>query len=280
MSGNYEIAHIITTIGCKQIVIFLQVITLILSDVLGDPLDIIACGPTVPDMSTKRDCLAIVKKLNATHDLPVTVINYLTSKDDAREALNFSHVNNIIIGNNTVAVNGASSMAHELGYNVIIHDTCISGEASDVGKLYARISSKNHTKHSVGMEDLGKSNKPVCVLGAGETTVSVRGDGRGGRNQELALAAAIEMSKTPSSTRDCLLLSTGTDGQDGPTPAAGAYAFPNLVTMAASQGLDAMAFLNNNDSFSFYDRFERGKYLVNTGLTGTNVMDLQVLLLS
>lgn len=232
-------------------------------------------------MSTKRDCLEIVEKLNATHDLPVKVIEYLNSEDYARETLNFSHVDNIIIGNNVAAVNGASSMAHELGYDVIIHDTRLSGEASEVGKLYARlgISSENCTKLSGGVKDLDNSKKPVCILGAGETTVSVRGDGRGGRNQELALAAAIEMSKTPPSERNCLLLSAGTDGQDGPTPAAGAYAFPNLVTMATSQGLDAMSFLNNNDSFSFYNRFESGKYLVNTGLTGTNVMDLQVLLL-
>ena len=260
----------------------LQVITLILSDVLGDPLDIIACGPTVPDMSTKRDCLGIVEKLNATHDLPVKVIEYLNSKDNAREPLDFSHVDNVIIGNNVVAVNRASSMAHELGYDVIIHDTRLSGEASDVGKLYARlgISCENRTKLSKGKKDLDNSSEPVCILGAGETTVSVRGDGRGGRNQELALAAAIEMSKTPPSGRNCLLLSAGTDGQDGPTPAAGAYAFPNLVTMAISQGLDAMSFLKNNDSFSFYSRFENGKYLLNTGLTGTNVMDLQILLLS
>jgi glycerate kinase len=244
-------------------------------------MDIIACGPTVPDTSTKRDCLEIVEKLNAGHDLPLNVMEYLNSKDNPREILNFSHVNNIIIGNNTVAVDGASSMAHELGYDVIIYNTYVSGEARDVGKLYARlgISSVETTNLPIAIKDLEKSRKAVCILGAGETTVSVHGNGRGGRNQELALAAAIEMNKFPSE-RNRLLLSAGTDGQDGPTPAAGAYAFPNLVTMATAQSLDAITYLENNDSFSFYSGLENGKYLVNTGLTGTNVMDLQVLLLS
>jgi glycerate-2-kinase len=242
-------------------------------------MDIIACGPTVPDMSTKKDCLEIIEKLKAGLDLPVNVIKYLNSKDDIKETLNFSHVNNIIIGNNTVAVDGASSMACELGYDVTIHNTSVSGEARDVGKMYARlgISSVETTKPSNNIKD--ESKKALCILGAGETTVSVHGNGRGGRNQELALAAAIEMNKS-CPERNRLLLSAGTDGQDGPTPAAGAYAFPTLVTMATTQNLDAMNYLKNNDSFSFYSRFENGKYLVNTGLTGTNVMDLQVLLLS
>jgi glycerate kinase len=256
-----------------------QVITLILSDVLGDPIDIIASGPTVPDMSTKRDCLEIIERLEAGRDLPVNVVKYLNSENHGEESLDFSHVNNIIIGNNTVAIDGASLMARELGYDVIIHDTSVTGEARDIGKRYATlgISSVETPQLSVGMKD--KSKKPVCILGAGETTVSVRGKGRGGRNQELALAAAIEMNESPCEEHR-LLLSAGTDGQDGPTPAAGAYAFPKLVTMATAQGLDAMTYLKNNDSFSFYSRFENGKYLVNTGLTGTNVMDLQVLLLS
>ena len=245
-------------------------------------MDIIACGPTVPDMSTKRDCLEIIKKLKVGHDLPVSVIKYINSKENAKESLNFFHVNNIIIGNNRAAVDGASLMAHELGYDVIIHSTSVNGEARDVGKLYAKlgISPTETTEQSVEIKDLvDKSKKSVCILGAGETTVSVHGNGRGGRNQELALAAAIEMNKSQSEGNR-LLLSAGTDGQDGPTPAAGAYAFPKLITMAAAQGLDGMAYLENNDSFSFYSQFENGKYLVNTGLTGTNVMDLQVLLLS
>ena len=243
---------------------------MILSDVLGDPLDIIACGPTVPDMSTRKDCIEIISKLNADLDLPVNVMKYLNTQDHSNETLNFSHVSNVIIGNNTVAVDGASSMAQELGYEVIIYNKCLSGEARDVGKLIARLGSDKIPQ---------KSGKSMCILGAGETTVSVHGNGRGGRNQELALSAAIEMDKL-SCKRSCLLLSAGTDGQDGPTPAAGAYAFPNLVTMAIAQGLDPMPFLDNNDSFSFYSLFENGKYFVRTGLTGTNVMDLLVLLIS
>ncbi|XP_028403959.1 glycerate kinase-like isoform X2 [Dendronephthya gigantea] len=259
-----------------------SVITLILSDVLGDPMDIIACGPTVPDTSTKRDCLEIVDRLNARLDLPVNVIKYLSSEFDLRNTveLDFSHVNNIIIGNNTVAVDGASWMAKKLGYDVIIHDISVSGESRDVGEFYARlISCEGEKQLSGGIKEIGASEKALCILGAGETTVSVHGNGRGGRNQELALAAAIEMNKF-SMKRNYLLLSAGTDGQDGPTSAAGAYAFPNMITMATAQGLNAMMYLKNNDSFSFYTQFENGEYLVNTGLTGTNVMDLHVLLSS
>ena len=247
-------------------------------------MDIIACGPTVPDTSTRKDCLEIVDRLNARHDLPVNVIKYLSSECDLRNTVepDFSHVNNIIIGNNTVAVNGACWMAKKLGYDIIIHNTSVSGESRDVGEFYARLLfSEEKRQLSEGIKGLSasESEKAVCILGAGETIVSVHGNGRGGRNQELALAAAIEMSKL-SSKRNHLLLSAGTDGQDGPTPAAGAYAFPNMITMATTQGLNAMAYLKNNDSFSFYSKFENGKYLVNTGLTGTNVMDLHVLLLS
>lgn len=240
-------------------------------------MDIIACGPTVLDMSTKKDCLEIVEKLNARDNLPRNVLKYLNSSSTSNKNLDFSHVNNIIVGNNIMAVDGATLMARELGYVAIIHSTHVSGAARDVGKLYAElaVSSKERARYFQDFD----SNKRVCILGAGETTVVVRGSGQGGRNQELALAAAIEMNELRCE-RHCILLSAGTDGEDGPTQAAGAYAFPTLVTSAATQGLDAKTYLERNDSFSFYSRFENGRYLVNTGLTGTNVMDLQVLLLS
>lgn len=266
-----------------------QVITLILSDVLGDPLDIIACGPTVPDMSTRSDCLHVIEKLNAFHDIPTNVIKYLsTAREVLRKPADFSHVQNIVVGNNKVAIDEAASMAEKMGYTTFIHSINVSGEARDVGQFYANLGAPsngniNPEYTSRELENTIKQcsvqNKPVCILGAGETTVSVKGSGQGGRNQELALAAAVEMSKTITK-RNILLLSAGTDGQDGPTPAAGAYAFPHLVTMATSQHLDPLLFLNNNDSFTFYNQLHNGQFLLKTGLTGTNVMDLQIWLSS
>lgn len=261
-----------------------SVITLILSDVLGDPLDIIACGPTVPDMSTKGDCVRVIEKLGAYHDIPSSILKYLNvARDVSKETSEYPHVQNVVVGNNKIAVIAAASMAEKLGYHVCIHSTNVCGEARDVGRFYANLGASFEEANMGELNDIAfelrsVKNKPCCILGAGETTVSVKGNGQGGRNQELALAAALEMSRK-FTERNILLLSAGTDGQDGPTPAAGAYAFPQLVTMAASQGLDALEFINNNDSFAFYSEFDKGQYLLKTGLTGTNVMDLQVLLL-
>lgn len=265
-----------------------KVITLILSDVLGDPLDIIACGPTVPDMSTKSDCLQVIEKLGAYHDIPSNILKHLdVARDVPKETTKYSHVQNVVIGNNKIAVDAGVCMAEKLGYHVVIHSTNVCGEARDVGRFYASLGAPfNEANNSTEeLSDIASklrsvTNKPFCILGAGETTVSVKGSGQGGRNQELALAAALEMSKHQSTERNVLLLSAGTDGQDGPTPAAGACAFPQLVSMAASQGVNALEFLNNNDSFTFYNELDKGQYLVKTGLTGTNVMDLQILLSS
>lgn len=128
--------------------------------------------------------------------------------------------------------------------------------------------------------------KPVCIIGAGETTVTLKGKGIGGRNQEMALALAIDVNEkleqfcNVENKGGLVLLSAGTDGQDGPNPAAGAMADPYQVTEAREDGLDAKQFLEDNDSFSFYSKFKNGRDLVVTGLTGTNVMDVQILLVS
>ena len=267
-------------------------ITLVLSDVLGDPLDIIACGPTVPDMSTRSDSLRVIEKLGASHDIPTSVLKYLKSSEGLSEGTEeFPHVQNIVIGNNKVATEAAASMAEKLGYHTLVYSTNVSGEARDVGKLFANlggsIQETNERSSPVCDSKLDDvisklrlvKSELICILGAGETTVTVKGRGLGGRNQELALAAAVEMSKNLTN-RNVLLLSAGTDGQDGPTPAAGAYAFPQLISVASSQNLEPLVFLNNNDSFTFYNQLDKGQYLLKTGLTGTNVMDLQILLSS
>ena len=283
--------------------------TLILSDVIGDPLDIIASGPTVPDPSTPADCLEIFKKLNAEKKIPDAVIQYLQQSSQQKaenqgkvKLDDFPHVQNVIVGSNRFAVDAAVKRAQSLGYAPVVLSTTLSGEARDVGKMFCDVAnlawnghlskmspSSEHvlTSHIVN-EILSARNdqKPVCIIGAGETTVTLKGKGTGGRNQEMALALAIDVNQNLAQYSNnenkggLVFLSAGTDGQDGPTPAAGAIADPYQVTEAKKEGLDAEQFLENNDSYSFYSKFQNSRDHVMTGLTGTNVMDVQVLLVS
>ena len=283
-------------------------VTLILSDVIGDPLDIIASGPTVPDPSTPADCLEIFKKLNAEKKIPDPVIQYLqqaqqkAGNQDNVKLDEFPHVQNVIVGSNRFAVDAAVKRAEGLGYAPIVLSTTLSGEAREVGRMFSDIGnlawngclsktsppSESVLTSNIVNEILSvrKDNKPVCVIGAGETTVTIRGKGKGGRNQEMALALALDVNeniKRYSSNGNqggLVLLSAGTDGQDGPTPAAGAIADPYQVNEAKKEGLNPEQFLENNDSYSFYSKFQNGRDHVMTGLTGTNVMDIQVLLVS
>lgn len=280
-------------------------VTLILSDVIGDPLDIIASGPTVPDSSTPADCLEIFRKLNAEKKIPDPVIQYLQQAQQkaGNQDNEFPHVQNVIVGSNRFAVDAAVKRAEGLGYAPIVLSTTLSGEAREVGRMFSDVgnlawnaclsktspSSESMLTSNIVNEILSarKDKKPVCVIGAGETTVTLRGKGRGGRNQEMALALAIDVNQnieryTSNGNQGggLVLLSAGTDGQDGPTPAAGAIADPFQVKEAKKEGLDPEEFLGNNDSYSFYSKFQNGRDHVMTGLTGTNVMDVQVLLVS
>ncbi|KAL9973243.1 hypothetical protein ACROYT_G019670 [Oculina patagonica] len=282
-----------------------KVVTLILSDVIGDPLDIIASGPTVPDPSTPADCLEIFRKLNAEKKIPDPVIQYLQQAQQkaGNQDSEFSHVQNVIVGSNRFAVDAAVKRAEGLGYAPMVLSTTLSGEAREVGRMFSDVgnlawnaclsktspSSESVLTSNIVNEILSarKDKKPVCVIGAGETTVTLRGKGRGGRNQEMALALAIDVnqnieqySSNGNQGGGLVLLSAGTDGQDGPTPAAGAIADPFQVKEAKKEGLDPEEFLGNNDSYSFYSKFQNGRDHVMTGLTGTNVMDVQVLLVS
>lgn len=283
-------------------------VTLILSDVIGDPLDIIASGPTVPDPSTPADCLEIFKKLNAGKKIPDAVIQYLQQAERKAENQDniqldeFPHVQNVIVGSNRFAVDAAVNRAKDLGYAPIVLSTTLSGEVREVGKMFSDVghlawngclskttpSSESVLTGHIVNEILSarKNKKALCIIGAGETTVTLKGKGTGGRNQEMALALAIDVNQnidrySPIENQGGLvLLSAGTDGQDGPTPAAGAIADAYQVTEARKEGLNPEEFLENNDSFSFYSRFKNGRDHVMTGLTGTNVMDIQVLLVS
>jgi glycerate 2-kinase len=226
------------------------VIALILSDVVGDDLDVIGSGPTVADRSTAADALEVFRK-HGIAPLPV----HETPKE-------LDRVENVMVGSNRQSIDAAARQARGLGYRTIVLSTMIEGEAREVAGVHAAIA-----------KEIRASGRPVrapaCILSGGETTVTVRGAGLGGRNQEFVLAAAIALEGFGPVT----IFSAGTDGSDGPTDAAGAIADERTMGRAKSLGMDARAYLAANDSYHFFEKLEA---LVKTGPTGTNVMDVRI----
>lgn len=248
-------------------------ISLILSDVIGDDLDSIASGPTVPDRSTFGDCVEIIGKYGLRGKLPAGVAGYIERgvKGGEEETPKpgdpaFRRTENVIVGSNIEAARAAKEKASALGYHSLILSTSIGGETSGAAGLHA----------ALAREVVSSGNPveaPACIISGGETTVAVRGKGTGGRNQEFALAAAMDIE----GLENVLVLSGGTDGTDGPTDAAGAVADGSTVERARKLGLDAARHLAENDSYNFFKPL--GDLLV-TGPTNTNVMDLRVVLVS
>jgi glycerate 2-kinase len=236
------------------------VLTLILSDVIGDDLDVIGSGPTVPDRATTDEARAVLKKYDIR--VPPAWLHETPKPGDPA----FARVQNLIVGSNRLAIDGAARKARELGYNPLVLSSSIEGETREIALMHAAIA-----------KEIVANNRPVrrpaCVLSGGETTVTVRGRGLGGRNQEFVLAAAIAIEGVEGVT----VFSAGTDGIDGPTPAAGAIADGTVVQKARKQEIDARTYLNDNDSYHF---FERMNGLVRTGPTGTNVMDIRLMLVT
>jgi glycerate 2-kinase len=233
------------------------IISLLLSDVIGDDPGVIGSGLTAPDSSTLADAAAVMDKFGLR--LPTSANETPKPGDPV-----FQNVSNIIIGSNRLALSTASAEAKRRGYRTLILSTSMQGETREVALIHAQI-----------LKEIRSSGNPIkapaCILSGGETTVTVRGKGKGGRNQEFALAAAIEIA----GLRDVLVLSGGTDGTDGPTDAAGAIATGTTLLRAEQCGLNALEHLNRNDSYPFFARLGD---LIKTGPTGTNVMDVHVLL--
>lgn len=247
------------------------VAALFLSDVVGDSLDIIASGPTVPDPGTFADCLGIINRYGLEEVLPAAVVQLLRDGaggniPDTPKAGDpvFRKVQNLVVGSNRAALLAAAREARQLGYHVLILSSFLQGEASAVAGVLA----------GIGKEIVMSDNPipaPACVLAGGETTVRIRGRGTGGRNQELALAAALALEGWPH----IALLSAGTDGTDGPTDAAGAMVDGDTCRQARQRGLNPGDYLADNDSYHFFDQLGQ---LFKTGPTRTNVMDLICLL--
>jgi hydroxypyruvate reductase len=247
------------------------VIALILSDVVGDPLDVIASGPTAPDNSTFADVKNLFTKYELWKNLPKPIAariekgiaGEIAETPKADDAI-FSKVQNVVIGSNILALRAAEDMAKSLGYHPLVLSSFVEGETRDVAQVHA----------AIAKEILVSGNplsRPACVISGGETTVTLRGSGKGGRNQEFTLAAAIAIA----GLQDTLIFSAGTDGTDGPTDAAGALCDGETVSRGAAAGLNANQHLEQNDAYPFFQTLGD---LVITGPTNTNVMDLRLIL--
>ncbi len=246
-------------------------VSLILSDVIGDDLDSIASGPTVPDYSTFSDCLRIVDKYGLKEKMPPAVMEIFNKgvRGQIGETPKpgdtaFERTQNLIIGSNIQALLAAEKKAAELGYNALILSSSVEGETREVAKV--------HT--AIAKEILSTDNpveRPACLISGGETTVTIRGKGLGGRNLEFVLAASIEIE----GLKEVVVLSAGTDGTDGPTDAAGAVADGTSVSRAREKGLDPFHYLCDNDSYHFFEALDD---LIITGPTRTNVMDVRIVL--
>ena len=248
---------------------------LILSDVLGDYLSAIASGPTVADNSTYADAIEIFKAKGIWEQVPINVRQHLeqgklgniaeTPKpgDDV-----FKNTGHTLIGSNTISVNAMLQATQNLGYETKLYSDHLCGEARIVGATLVAQCVEGRLK-SV------PQNKLIALLAGGETTVTLKGNGRGGRNQEMALAFAIA-AEQQGLTGDWVFLSGGTDGRDGPTDAAGGIVDPNSIKRMTQAGVNPIELLENNDSYSALKTFDD---LVITGATGTNVADLQIVLI-
>ncbi len=235
-----------------------QVISLVLSDVLGDRLDSIASGPAYPDSTTAEQALTIVEKYGLT--LPDNILTALKSETPT----SLDNVETHIIGSVSVVAGEAKRIAESLGYASLILTTTLACEAREAGRFLA----------AIGQEILANDQplpKPCAIIVGGETVVNVRGDGLGGRNQELALAAALEIA----GVENIVIGSAGTDGTDGPTDAAGGVVDGGSLARMAAGAVDAYQALANNDA---YHALAAGADLLKTGPTGTNVNDISLIL--
>ncbi|WP_340123279.1 glycerate kinase [Methylobacter svalbardensis] len=255
---------------------------LILSDVLGDDLSSIASGPTVADNTTYADAIEVFKTQGVWEQVPINVRQHLeqgklgnieeTPKpgDDV-----FKNTGHTLIGSNSISVNAMLHAAQNLGYKTKLYSDHLCGEARTVGATLVAQCVEGRLQKAGALGEITLQNQPMALLAGGETTVTLKGNGRGGRNQEMALAFALA-AEQQGLTGNWTFLSGGTDGRDGPTDAAGGIVDRNTIKRMVQAGVNPIELLENNDS---YTALKASGDLVNTGATGTNVADLQILLI-
>ena len=250
------------------------IISLILSDVVGNDLHTIASGPLVPDPTTFRDCQAIVQRLRVTGQIPPSIRRRIEAGVAGKIPETpkpgdpiFRTTHNVVVGSNAQACASAVRQARRLGYKSMVLTSRLEGDTGEAARLHM----------SIAQEIVFEGRplrRPACLVSGGETTVEVTGGGKGGRNQEFVLHCARPLGSLPS---PCLVASLGTDGTDGPTEAAGAVADNSTLSRSLKFGAYFLAeSLDNNDSYHFFKRLND---LIHTGPTRTNVMDLHIVLL-
>jgi len=249
-----------------------QIITLILSDVVGDKLEVIASGPTVADTTTFEEAWRVIEALKLEHVIPPKVLVHLDKGRKglipnllSEKELNFDRQQTVVVGNNFKSLAIAEKKAKHLGYSTLLLSSQISGEAREVAKVLAGIAFE--------VERLDTPiKKPACIIYGGETTVNVTGSGKGGRNTETAIAFCMEII----GHENIVGLFASTDGIDGPTDAAGAICDGNSRLVARTFNCSARDHLADNNSYNFFKKLDD---LIKTGPTGTNVMDIGIILI-
>ncbi len=259
--------------GLARLAIPADLHALILSDVLDDDLSTIASGPTVADPSTYNDAIAVFKSKNNWDKVPAKVQKHLEQGSLCKVPETpkpgdpvFKNTGHTIVGSNAISVKATLKTAQDLGYQTRLYDAHLCGEARQAAENWVAYANNLIAN---GIE------KPVALLAGGETTVTLKGKGRGGRNQEMVLAFALA-AEQHGLTGHWTFISGGTDGRDGPTDAAGGIADQDTLKRMRHAGIDPLAMLDNNDS---YTALKSSQDLLDTGATGTNVADLQVLLI-
>jgi len=255
---------------------------LILSDVLGDDLSSIASGPTVTDNTTYADAIEVFKTKGIWEQVPANVRQHLEQGELGHIAETpkpgdniFNNTGYTLVGSNTISVNAMLDAAQKLGYETELYSNHLCGEARTVGATLVAQCVEGRLPKVGALGEVSRQNKPIALLAGGETTVTLKGNGRGGRNQEMALAFAIAAEQY-GLTGNWAFLSGGTDGRDGPTDAAGGIVDRNTIQRMTQAGVNPIELLENNDS---YTALKTSDDLVITGATGTNVADLQILLI-
>lgn len=253
------------------------VVSLIISDVIHNDLETIASGPTYWDSSTYKDAFQVLAKYNLWNSAPLSIkeiiekgmekkIQETVKKDEPI----FRRVHNFIIGDNLRALKAGKRQAEKLGFRSYILTSSDKGEAKEIAKNYVSLMISLIYSPKI-------ISKPLCLLAGGELTVTVKGDGRGGRNQEFVLAALLEIEKHLRKKAEWLIISLGSDGIDGPTDAAGAWASSTTMEKAHKLSLDPSHYLSRNDSYNFFKKIGG---LILTGPTHTNVMDLRLFIIN
>lgn len=282
-----------------------EVISLVLSDIVGDPLDLIASGPTTENEDDPAQAINIIKKFKLMDQLPESIQTVLNGDTNKIEEFPRKNVKNYVIGSNKISISAATEKARKFGYLPIPLSDVVTGEVTEIAFEYTKLTKYfcDYIKGNLRLHDFKQKlqscnvpgidskeifkfttplDKDICIILGGETTVNVKGSGKGGRNQQLALefSNSLHNAKDDFKGFDIHFLSAGTDGIDGPTDAAGAIGYLDLISDARKLNLDPLKYLAENDTYNFYKKFKNGEFHVITGHTHTNVMDIHLIIMT